>query len=74
MSLTAIWDFKKAEIVDLATGLASGTDDLRARFEGGVSIQMPNGWGLNGAGFYDGIGASNFKANSGSLRLTVPLN
>ena len=74
MSLTGIWDFKKAEIVDLATGLASGTDDLRARFEGGVSIQMPNGWGLNGAGFYDGIGASNFKAYGGSLRLTVPLN
>ncbi len=74
LGIKGIWDFEKAEIIDVATGLAAGSDDLRARAEGGLSIRMPNGWTLDGQGFYDGIGAGGFEAFGGRITLTVPLS
>ncbi len=75
VSLKGIWDFDKAEVVDLDTGLATGSsEDVRARIEGGLSVQMSNGWSLIGEGFYDGIGAKDLEAYGGSVKLTVPLN
>ena len=75
VGLTGIWDFEKAEIVDVTTGLATGSsDDLRARVEGGVTMNLANGWTLNGEGFYDGIGVADLDAYGGSVKLTVPLN
>lgn len=75
LSLKGIWDFDKAEIVDLDTGIAMGSsEELRARVEGGLSVQMSNGWSLNGEGFYDGIGVNDLEAYGGSIKLSVPLN
>ena len=73
LGIKGIWDFDKAEIVNLTSGLAVGSDDLRARAEGGLSVQMPNGWSLKGEGFYDGIGSEYLEAYGGTIRLTVPL-
>ncbi len=73
LSIKGIWDFDKAEIVNLTSGLAAGSDDLRARAEGGISVLMPNGWSLTGEGFYDGIGSNNLEAYGGSVTLRVPL-
>ena len=73
IGIRGIWDFDKAEIVNLTSGLASGSDDLRARAEGGLSVQMPNGQSLDGQGFYDGIGSNDFEAYGGRITLTVPL-
>ncbi len=75
LSITGIWDFDKAETVDIATGLAAGSDDdLRTRVDAGVAVRMLNGWSLNGEGFYDGIGADDLEAYGGSVTLVVPLN
>ncbi len=72
-AVKGVWDFKEAQIYDLASGLAVGTGDLRARFESGVSAAFVNGWTINGEGFYDGAGASDFSAFGGTLSLSVPL-
>ena len=75
IELKGIWDFDKANIVDLDTGIpTSQTDELRARVEGGISIVLPNGWSIKGEGFYDGIGADDLDAYGGSAKVTVPLN
>jgi hypothetical protein len=75
IALKGIWDFERAEIVDLDTGLPAGSSsDLRGRIEGGITAQLSNGWSVSGEGFYDGIGARDFDAYGGSARIKVPLN
>jgi outer membrane autotransporter protein len=74
LAISGIWDFNKAEIVDVSTGLAAGSDDLRGQVEGGVSVRMANGWSVSGAGFYDGIGANELDIFGGSVKVSVPLN
>ena len=75
VSIKGIWDFDKAKIVDLTTGEASSTNDgIRGRFEGGLSLRMPNGITISGQGFYDGVGANDFESYGGSIRLKLPFN
>ncbi len=74
IGLIGIWDFNRAEIVDLTTGLTAGSNGFRGRVEGGVEVHLANGWNLSGEGYYDGIGADNFDAYGGSVRIKVPLN
>ena len=69
-----IWDFEQTETVDLVSGLAVGSDGMRARLEGGISASFAEGWTLRGEGFYDGAGASDFDAYGGSITAAVPLN
>lgn len=75
VELKGIWDFDKAETVDIGSGLASGsTDSLRARIQGGFSARMANGWSFTGEGFYDGIGADDLDIYGGKARITIPFN
>ena len=75
LTFPGIWDFESPERRDIDTGLVSSTsNELRARLQGGVSLEMENGWNINAGGFYDGIGASDLKAFGGTLKLSVPLN
>lgn len=75
IGIKGIWDFDEAPIVDVSTGLATGsTDELRGRLEGSVSLQMRNGWELSGEGFYDGIGTDDLDAWGGGIKLRMPLN
>jgi len=75
IGVKGIWGFEKAEIVDLDAGTpANGSEYLRARVEGGMSILFSNGWSLNGQGSFDGIGANKFSAYGGSMKLILPLN
>ena len=75
VDLKGIWDFDRAQIVDLDSGLAAGSSaKLRGRVAGGLSVELADGWSLAGEGFYDGIGARNLHAYGGSVRLRVPLN
>jgi outer membrane autotransporter protein len=75
LGLRGIWDFDEAEIVEVTTGLATGSSEgLRGRLEGGLSLNMPNVWSLSGDGFYDGIGADDLEARGGGVRLKAPLN
>ena len=74
LGVKGLWDFERTEIVDLTTGIASeSTDGVRTRVDAGVSIRLPDGLTLNGEGFYDGIGANNYKSYGGSIRLSIPL-
>lgn len=73
--IMGIWDFDKAEIVDLETGRPTGSnDDVRARIEAGITVALPSGLSLKGEGFYDGIGASDSEAYGGRINLNLPLN
>ena len=75
IGVKGIWDFDKAQTIDLTTGLASGSDnELRASIEAGLTTQFNNGWRLAGEGHYDGIGDDNLEAYGGSLKLTVPIH
>ena len=74
IGIKGIWDFESTDIVDLSTGLAEGNDGLRGRVEGGVSMGLSNGWSIMGEGHYDGIGADDFEAYGGSVRVNMPLN
>ena len=67
--LRGVWDFEQADIVDLSTGFASGTDNLRARTEVGISLGLSGGTNVSADGFYDGIGAGDFEAYGISLGL-----
>ncbi len=69
-----IWDFDKADRFDLTTGLATGEGgDLRARVEAALTVQMTNGWSLQGEGFYDGLGAGGYQSYGGGVNLRLPL-
>ena len=75
VTITGIWDFDEAKIVNITTGLATGSSDVsRARVEGGLSACLANSVSISGAGFYDGIGAHDLEIYGGSLKVTVPLN
>ena len=75
IGLKGIWDFDKAQTIDLNTGLASGSDnDLRASVEAGLAMLLTNGWRLAGEGHYDGIGDDSLEAYGGSVKLTVPFH
>ena len=74
LAIKGIWDFVHDDTVNVTTGLAVGSDDVRARVEGGVSVRMANGWSIKGEGFYDGIGADDLDAYGGSVKLSVSLN
>lgn len=72
VAISGIWNF---DADDLSfNGTLYETDEARAKVEGGILIYTPAGWGLRAAGAYDGIGASDFDAYSGSLWVNVPLN
>ncbi len=74
VAIKGIWDFDEAEIVDIGTGLAVGSDTLRGRVEAGLSASFANSWSISGEGFYDGIGADDLDVYGGSVKLSVPLN
>ena len=73
VGIDGIWDFKRNDIVDVDTGIAvSGSDDLRARVQAGVTARRADGGlSLTAEGFYDGIGARDFDAYGGTLRMDM---
>lgn len=75
IGLQGIWDFDKAEIVDLSSGLAVGSSaDIRARVEGGLAFRLASGASLTADAFYDGIGVDDLDMYGSSLKVRVPFN
>ena len=72
-AVKGIWDFEKDDTVNTASGFTISNSDFRGRLEAGASVTSIGGVTISGEGFYDGIGAKDFDAYGGSLRLTVPL-
>jgi outer membrane autotransporter protein len=72
VAVSGIWNFDSDDLY--VNGVLADTDESRARVEGGLLITTPSGVGLRAAAAYDGIGADDFEAVSGSLWINVPLN
>ena len=72
-TVKGIWDFEKDDTVNVLNGFATGSDDFRGRIEAGASADLAGGVSVKGEGFYDGLGADDYKAYGGSLRVTVPV-
>ncbi|MGI9405193.1 MAG: tandem-95 repeat protein, partial [Hyphomicrobiaceae bacterium] len=73
VAIKGVWDFESADIVNLETGLAAGSDDFRARVDSGLVVRLPGGIAITGAGHYDGLGADDYEAYGGHLEVRVPL-
>jgi len=74
LRVEGIWDFKTADLVNLTTGFAaSGNDQLRARVDAGLTMRLANGTLMTGEGFYDGIGADDYKAWGVNAIVRFPL-
>lgn len=72
VAISGIWNFDSDDLY--VNGILADSDESRARVEGGLLITTPSGIGLRGAAGYDGIGANDFEAVSGSLWINIPLN
>ena len=54
-------------------GFVPGDDDFRARLDATIGFSMANGSILRLEGYYDGIGADDYEAIGGGIRVTIPL-
>lgn len=70
-SVRGIWDFETPGVADLTTGLIDSSDQFRARGQGGLTYTLGNGTQLSFEGFYDGIGAKDFNAYGGSIKIAM---
>ncbi len=71
-SLKGVWNF--AEDNGVLAGTSVGTAYFRGKAGVGLKIEGENGASLDFGGTYDGIGAADFRAVSGSVKLRLPLN
>jgi outer membrane autotransporter protein len=75
VGIQGIWDFERAEIVDLDTQFAAGSSkDFRGRVEAGFAGYFSGDWSIRGEAFYDGIGVNDLDAYGGNVRISIPLN
>ncbi|MEO1305242.1 MAG: Ig-like domain-containing protein, partial [Pseudomonadota bacterium] len=73
-TVTGIWDFDTADLINIDSGLiATRNTDLRARTEFGLALRMQNGIAFGADGFYDGIGVEDYQAYGGTISLSIPL-
>jgi|GEM_PF-1063801 len=73
LGIRGIWDFESAEVLDLTSGLPTGTDQFRARIEPGITIGLDGGTRLILDGFYDGLGADDYEAYGGKVGVSFPI-
>lgn len=52
----------------------AGEDNLRARFDTGLSATVRSGISFRLKGFYDGIGLEDYETYGGSAKIQIPLN
>lgn len=71
IGVNGVWNFA----VDSGSSSAAvfGNGDLRARLDVGMTVLTTKDWFVDIAGFYDGIGANDYYAYGGKVRVTVPL-
>jgi hypothetical protein len=73
IGLKGIWNFADTGFLNVATGAASTANNnrLSARLDAGLDVSVDEGVTLQFKGFFDGIGASNYKAYGGASMLMV---
>ncbi len=72
-SLQALWNFTQKNGA-VAAGNVAGSTDVRGRVKVDLNVRTTNGVSVGLEGTYDGIGAKNFDAIGGSVKVRVPLN
>lgn len=72
LGVAGVWNFA-IDKEGLFPSSGQTSNDLRARFEVGLTIGRENEWALNVSGYYDGVGTDSFESYGGKLRLTIPL-
>ncbi len=74
LSLAGVYDFDKMDETPATdTGVLTSADEVRARVTAGLTYSVPRkDVLLHGELFYDGIGASGFKATGGSFSFRMP--
>ncbi|MCP4071880.1 MAG: hypothetical protein GY742_09110, partial [Hyphomicrobiales bacterium] len=70
--VSGVWNFGISDNA-ASQGNALGDEQLRARFEAGITATNTDGWQLIIAGYYDGVGADDYYAYGGNARLVIPL-
>ena len=71
LGIDGVWTFAR-ETGAAATGLGSGTDDLRARLKGSLGVTGATGWTVRAGAHVDGLGAPGFTEWGGDIAITVP--
>ena len=72
-SLEGIWTFSEDGTDDLVVDALAGNNELRGKVGAGVKAVTAGGTALSISGSYVGLGADDFQAVSGELRLAIPL-
>jgi outer membrane autotransporter protein len=68
-----VWDFKAPDALDL-NGIATGTEELRAKVQLGLNLISRRGLAFQASYSYDGIGLSDYESQTGELAVKLPLN
>lgn len=56
-----------------STNNAFANEDARARFDAGIELENEYGIRFTAAGYYDGVGVSDYESFGGELGLVIPL-
>ena len=71
LSVKGIWDFY-GDTLELSTGPVKA-EDFRVQIEGGVTIQIPEGYSFRASGSYDGIGDKDLEAWTAKAGVNIPV-
>lgn len=72
LAVNGVWNFIKADDTTLANGAVIQGDELLARFNGGLSVNLVNGIQVSLSGGYSGFGASELDIYSFSGQVAIP--
>lgn len=70
--LEGIWNFDESG-TSLVAGTLASNEDFRGKAEVGVRATTSGGLGVDVSGSYDGLGADDYEAYAGELRVNMPL-
>ena len=70
--VSGVWNFAVTRD-GLFPNAGPSSNDLRAKFEAGLTLGKKDEWAFEVSGFYDGVGDNDFESYGGQLRLVVPL-
>ncbi|MCP4993157.1 MAG: hypothetical protein GY934_05140, partial [Gammaproteobacteria bacterium] len=72
ITVEGVWDFKAPDIYDVS-GIASGTEQLRAQAGFGISILTGQGTNVQASYTYDGIGINDYESHTAELSAILSL-
>lgn len=72
LAVNGVWNFIKADDTRLTNGAVIQGDEVLARLNGGLAVNLVNGMQLSLSGGYSGFGASKLDIYSLSSQVTIP--